>query len=132
MFESGRGWLNEAPNDPSFCCDMAQLNATELDGKSFDQVLKMIETAKIAGGWLILAGHEMNIEDIRHPGLRPLKPYANRLPIRQTASGSIISIIVASWVKKERLENSISEYRKGEIIVKAKPGSKITVEQLKT
>jgi peptidoglycan/xylan/chitin deacetylase (PgdA/CDA1 family) len=61
MFESGRGWLNEAPNDPSFC-DIAQLNASELDGKSFDQVLKMIEAAKTAGGWLILAGHEMNVE----------------------------------------------------------------------
>ena len=59
MFESGRGWLNEAPNDPLFC-DLSQLNASELDGKSFDEVLKLIETAKANGYWLILAGHEMN------------------------------------------------------------------------
>ena len=53
MFESGRGWLNEAPNDPLFC-DLAQLNGTELDGKSFEQVLKLIETAKANGHWLSL------------------------------------------------------------------------------
>ena len=130
MFESGRGWLNEAPNDPSFC-DMAQLNATELDGKSFDQVLKMIETAKIAGGWLILAGHEMNIEGYQTSRLETIEAICKYAA--DPANGIWIDNIhnVASWVKKERLENSISEYRKGEIIVKAKPGSKITVEQLK-
>jgi peptidoglycan/xylan/chitin deacetylase (PgdA/CDA1 family) len=61
MFESGRGWLSEAPNDPAFC-DLSQLNAAELDGKSFEQVMKLIETAKAGGHWLILAGHEMNVE----------------------------------------------------------------------
>lgn len=61
MFESGRGWLNEAPNDPLYC-DLAQLNAAELDGKSFEQILKLIETAKTNGYWLILTGHEMNVE----------------------------------------------------------------------
>jgi len=61
MFETGRGWLNEAPNDPLYC-DLAQLNGAELDGKSFEQVLKLIETAKSNGYWLILAGHEMNEE----------------------------------------------------------------------
>ncbi len=61
MFESGRGWLNEAPNDPAYI-DPAQLNASELDGKSFEQVLKLIEAAKASGSWLILAGHEMNTE----------------------------------------------------------------------
>lgn len=61
MFETGRGWLDEAPNDPSYC-DMAKLYGMELDGKSFEQVLKIIETARNQGGWLIFAGHEMNDE----------------------------------------------------------------------
>lgn len=59
IFETGRGWLDEAPNDPSFC-DMSQLTGMELDGKSFDQVKRIIESAKRTGKWLILAGHEMN------------------------------------------------------------------------
>ena len=60
LFESGRGWLDEGPNDPSFC-DMAQLTGMELDGKSFDDIKKLIDAAKSTGKWLILAGHEMNV-----------------------------------------------------------------------
>ncbi len=59
LFETGRGWLDEGPNDPAFC-DMAQLTGMELDGKSFEQILGLIEGAKSRGQWLILAGHEMD------------------------------------------------------------------------
>ncbi len=58
-FETGRGWLNEGPNDPAFC-DMSQLTGMELDGKSFEQIKTLIEEAKSKGQWLVLAGHEMN------------------------------------------------------------------------
>jgi len=58
MFKSGRGWLDEGPNDPSFC-DFAQLTGMEMDGKHFDEVKNMIETAGETGKWLVLAGHEM-------------------------------------------------------------------------
>ena len=57
LFETGRGWLGEAPNDPVFC-DMARLTGMELDGKSFEEILPLIESAKDNGFWLILAGHE--------------------------------------------------------------------------
>ena len=59
MFETGRGWLNECPDDPLFC-DMSQLTGMELDGKSFEQIKNLIEAARTSGQWLILAGHEMN------------------------------------------------------------------------
>jgi beta-glucosidase len=58
-FETGRGWLNEGPNDPAFC-DMSQLTGMELDGKSFEQIKTLIEEAKSKGQWLVFAGHEMN------------------------------------------------------------------------
>ena len=58
-FESGRGWLSEGPNDPSFC-DMSQLTGMELDGKSFEQIKTLINEAKSKGLWLVLAGHETN------------------------------------------------------------------------
>ncbi len=58
MFESGRTWMDEAPNDPGYC-DMAQITGIELDGKSFEQIKTLIETAKKNGSWLVLAGHEM-------------------------------------------------------------------------
>ena len=58
-FETGRGWLSEGPNDPAFC-DLSQLMGMELDGKSFERILSLIEEAKSKGLWLIFAGHEMN------------------------------------------------------------------------
>ena len=53
-FETGRLWLSEGPNDPVFC-DMAQLTGMELDGKSFDQVKALIESARKKGvnGWFL-------------------------------------------------------------------------------
>ena len=59
LFETGRGWMDEAPNDP-WNCDMAQLTGMKLDGLSFDQAKQLIESAKKSGKWLILAGHNMN------------------------------------------------------------------------
>jgi peptidoglycan/xylan/chitin deacetylase (PgdA/CDA1 family) len=58
-FETGRNWMNEGPNDPLYC-DLARLNGTELDGKSFQEALQLIEEAREQGAWLIFAGHEMD------------------------------------------------------------------------
>ena len=58
LFQSGRGWLDEGPNDPNFC-DMAQLTGIEMDGKDFEQILSLLEKAKETGQWVVLAGHEM-------------------------------------------------------------------------
>lgn len=58
LFIAGRGWLDEGPNDPTFC-DLAQLTGMEMDGKEFDQILPLLENAKKTGAWLVLAGHEM-------------------------------------------------------------------------
>jgi hypothetical protein len=45
-------------NNPGFC-DLAQANGIEMDGKTFDEILPLIEDARKTGQWLILAGHEM-------------------------------------------------------------------------
>ena len=130
MFESGRGWLNEAPNDPWFC-DLAQLNASELDGKSFEQVLTLIETAKTNGHWLILAGHEMNDEGRQTSLLKTIEALCKYAT--DPSSGIWIDNVqnVASYVEQKRLEESIAENRKGVITIKARPGAKVTVEQLR-
>lgn len=130
MFESGRGWMNEAPNDPWFC-DLAQLNASELDGKSFDQVLKLIETAKTDGHWLILAGHEMNDEGRQTSLLKTIEAickYAND-PDNDIWIDNVHNI--ASFIEQKRIDESISKIRKGVITIKARPGAKVTVEQLR-
>jgi len=101
MFESGRGWLNEAPNDPLFC-DLSQLNATELDGKSFEQVLKLIETAKTNGHWLILAGHEMNEEGYQTSQLNTIEAICKFAT--DSLNGIWINNVhnIASYVKSKR------------------------------
>jgi peptidoglycan-N-acetylglucosamine deacetylase len=58
VFASGRGWLDEGPNDPGFC-DMAQLTGMEMDGKDFEQILPLLQQARKTGKWVVLAGHEM-------------------------------------------------------------------------
>lgn len=39
---------------------MAQITGIELDGKSFEQIKVLIDSAKVHGSWLVLAGHEMD------------------------------------------------------------------------
>lgn len=57
-FRSGRGWLDEGPNDPSYA-DLAQLTGVEMDGKDFDAIRYLIDDAAKSGAWLVLAGHEI-------------------------------------------------------------------------
>jgi peptidoglycan/xylan/chitin deacetylase (PgdA/CDA1 family) len=57
LFTTSRGWLDEAPNDPSYV-DFAQITGMESDGKDFDDLRPLIENAKRTGAWVVLAGHE--------------------------------------------------------------------------
>ncbi|MFK7846758.1 MAG: polysaccharide deacetylase family protein [Rhodothermales bacterium] len=59
LFVSGRGWLDEAASDPAYV-DMAQLTGIEMDGKTFEEVLAILDQAKADGGWVVLSGHEMD------------------------------------------------------------------------
>ncbi len=59
LFQSGRSWLDEAPNDPLHC-NFSQLTCIEMDGKTFEQLLPLINEAKKNGTWLVFGGHEIN------------------------------------------------------------------------
>ncbi|MEP6594746.1 MAG: polysaccharide deacetylase family protein [Ginsengibacter sp.] len=72
MFLAGRGWLDEAANDPSYD-NFAQLTGVESDGKDFEQVLPLLEEAKSTGKWLVLAGHEMGDSGTQTTRLAMLK-----------------------------------------------------------
>ncbi len=61
IFRSGRGWRDEAANDPAYL-NVAQLTGVEMDGRNFDQILPLIQEATEKGFWLVLAGHEMGTE----------------------------------------------------------------------
>ncbi|HUX96393.1 MAG TPA: glycoside hydrolase family 3 C-terminal domain-containing protein [Bacteroidales bacterium] len=108
MFESGRGWLDEAANDPSYC-DMAQLTGMELDGKSFDQILKLIETAGNSGMWLVLAGHEMDKEGVQTSQLETLEAICRYAS--DPSNGIWIADVhtIAAYVKEQRGEKPHSQ-----------------------
>src|SRR6476620_6722205 len=72
MFILGRGWRDEAMNNPDFC-DLAQVSGIEMDGKNFDEILPLIEEARRTGQWLILAGHEMGDYGVQTTRLKMLK-----------------------------------------------------------
>ncbi len=57
-FGAGRGFRDEAANDPIFC-DFAQLLGVDSDGMSFEEMKKTVLTAAKTGSWLVLAGHEI-------------------------------------------------------------------------
>ena len=58
MFLLGRGWRDEAANDPVHC-NFFQLTGVEMDNKDFDEILPLLQEATKKGQWLLLAGHEM-------------------------------------------------------------------------
>ncbi len=79
LFQSGRGWRDEGPNDPQFC-DFAQLTGMESDGNDFEEILTLINQAKANHHWLVLAGHEMGedgAQTTRLSMLRKLLVYAS-------------------------------------------------------
>ena len=57
-FLAGRGFRDEAANNPSVC-DFSQLLGVESDGMSFEEMKKAVLTAAESGGWLVFAGHEI-------------------------------------------------------------------------
>ncbi len=101
LFVAGRGWLNESPNDPSFC-DLAQLTGMEMDHKDFDQILPLLENAKKSGAWLVLAGHDVGDsgnQTTRVEMLKKLIAYA-----QDPANGVWIAPMgeIARYVKEHR------------------------------
>jgi len=61
LFEAGRGWLDEAPNDPAYV-DLAQVFAVSMDDATPEQLRPMLDRAAAAGAWLVLGGHDIGAE----------------------------------------------------------------------
>ena len=78
LFLAGRGWLDEAANDPAFV-DLAQTLGVEMDGKDFSQIRPLLDDARARGAWLVLAGHDIGgdgRQTTRVSMLDELLPYA--------------------------------------------------------
>lgn len=101
LFLTGRSAYDETPNDPLFC-DFAQLASFDMDAKSFDQLLPILEQTKKQGGWLILMGHEMNkdgAQTTRLDTLEKLIAFA-RAPENKLWNAPVVTI--AKYVQQQR------------------------------
>jgi peptidoglycan-N-acetylglucosamine deacetylase len=58
LFLAGRGWLDEAPNDPAFV-DLAQVLGYPMDDVEFAELQRVVDDAVARGQWLVLAGHDI-------------------------------------------------------------------------
>jgi peptidoglycan/xylan/chitin deacetylase (PgdA/CDA1 family) len=101
LFQSGRGWMDEAPNDPMHC-NFSQLTCIEIDGKTFEQLVPIINDAKKNGLWLVFGGHEINVEGnqtTRVETLKKLMEYVN-----DPANGVWIQPVgaVSKYIKDQR------------------------------
>ena len=108
-FQTGRGWLDEGPNDPIYC-DLAQLTGMKLDEKSFEELIPLIEYAKKEGSWLVLVGHEMSDTPGNQTSLlstiEAICKYASD-PANEVWIDNVHNI--ASYVKEQRGEKEFAE-----------------------
>ena len=101
LFLAGRGWLDETPNDPTFF-DAAQVSGMSMDGMDFSEVKALVESARDAGYWLVLAGHEIGHagrQTTRISMLEQLVPY-----LRDSENGIWFETVgeVARYVREHR------------------------------
>ncbi len=108
IYETGRGWLDERPNDPQFC-DLSQLLGMEVDGKSFDEIKKWIDFAKENNLWLILAGHEIGPEGYQTSRITTLEAICQYAidPKNEVWIDNVHNI--ASYIKEQRGEKAFVE-----------------------
>jgi len=100
-FLTGRGWLGEAANNP-WICDLSQLLGMESDGKSFEQLKKLVEQAVADGSWLILAGHEMDESGNQTTYLESLNKLCQYLNVPENGIWVDTVENIAAYVKNNR------------------------------
>jgi hypothetical protein len=91
-FAAGRGFRDEAINDPVFC-DPAQLSGIDFDTLTFAECLVWVERAVREGGWLVFAGHDVGdsgFQVVRRDTLDALCAYC-----RDPANGVWIDTVAA-------------------------------------
>jgi peptidoglycan-N-acetylglucosamine deacetylase len=100
-FLAGRGFKDEAANDPAFC-DLAQLLGVDSDGMPFEAMRERVKQAEERGAWLVFAGHNIGApgnQTTETAALESLLRYA-----KDPANGVWLDTVetIAKYVKKHR------------------------------
>jgi hypothetical protein len=107
-FAAGRGWRDEAANDPAFC-DPAQLLGMELDGLTFEQLRTLVDAAAEKGTWLVLAGHDIGAEGRQTTRVDTLRAFCEYA--RDPRSGIWVDTVanVTRYVMEQRTPGRITK-----------------------
>jgi peptidoglycan/xylan/chitin deacetylase (PgdA/CDA1 family) len=100
-FLSGRGYLDEAPSDPSFV-DLAQAMGTPFDDLTFDQMKKLVDDAAKNGSWIIFVGHEMGSKAYQTTDIQALEKLCQYL--KDPANGIWLGTVeqIGTYVRDHR------------------------------
>jgi hypothetical protein len=100
-FLVGRGFRDEAANDPLFC-DLSQVFGVESDGMSFDQMKAAVAAAAHEGHWLVFAGHEIGTRGNQTTLVSSLEPFLKYA--QDPANGVWLDTVekVATYIRAQR------------------------------
>lgn len=103
-FLTGRGFLDESSNDPWFC-DFSQLLGMGSDGKTFEELIRLVEFSKRFGHWLILVGHKTKESEIQSTQISVLEKLCEYF--QNPANGIWIDTVenIAKYIQKIRKVN---------------------------
>jgi hypothetical protein len=100
-FLVGRGFRDEAANDPLFC-DLSQVFGVESDGMSVDQMKAAVAAAAHEGHWLVFAGHEIGTRGNQTTLVSSLEPFLKYA--QDPANGVWLDTVekVATYIRAQR------------------------------
>ena len=100
-FRAGRGFRDEAANDPVFC-DFAQVLGVDSDGMSLEEMKKAVVAAAKTGGWLVLAGHEIGKAGNQTTETAVLEPFLEYA--KEPANGIWLDTVdtIARYIQTQR------------------------------
>ena len=100
-FLAGRGYLDEAANDPTIC-DLAQSLGTAFDDQDFNQMRKAVDDAAKVGRWVIFVGHEIGTRAHQTTDVQALEALFEYL--KDPAAGIWLNTVagIARYIKRER------------------------------
>jgi peptidoglycan-N-acetylglucosamine deacetylase len=101
-FLTGRGYLDESPNDPKIC-DLAALMGTGFDGVPFETMRSIVTSARNEGRWVVFVGHDIGKsarQTVDDGALRQFIAFAN-----DPSSGIWLDTVeaVGRYVKRSRV-----------------------------
>lgn len=100
-FLTGRGYMDESPNDPGFF-DYARAMGTVFDDLDFEHMKQIVNKAAQNGNWVIFVGHEIGSRAYQTTDLQALKQLCDYL--KEPANGFWLGTVeeIGSYVHKER------------------------------